>query len=337
MKLPHFDYVKPGSVGECCDLLKEHGPMAIPVAGGTDLMMALKNWLKTPRLLVDLCGIPDLDRITVRTDGGLNIGGLVTLCRLAEHQLVREKYPVLAKAARDVGSRQLQSSATIGGNLCQDTCCLYYNRPPMLRQALGPCLKLGGDTCHAVRGSSHCWATYCGDLAPVLMVLNAAVRIADSAGDAVIPVQRLFSGDGRQPCALKPSQLVAEIQLPAPAADSAAVYLKMRIRKSIDYPLLGVALHLALQSDKKTVGAMALALTAVEKAPILIEPAEEPGGRTITDDLIDQLAQAAYKKARPINNTYGYTPGYRRNMARTYVKAAVRRTMDLATGKKGAA
>jgi len=337
MKLPNFDYATPGSVSECCELLKEHGSTAIPVAGGTDLMMALKNWLKTPTLLVDLCSIPALNGITERKDGGLNIGALVTLYHLTEHDLVQKKYPVLAKAARDVGSRQLQSMGTIGGNLCQDTCCLYYNRPPMLRQALGPCLKLGGDTCHAVRGSNNCWATYCGDLAPVLMVLNAAVRISDAAGDTVIPVQQLFSGDGSRPCALETGQVVTEIQLPAPTAYSAAVYLKMRIRKSIDYPLLGVALHLALLSDKKTVGNIALALTAVEKAPIMITAAEGLNGKIITDDLIDELAEAAYKKAHPINNTYGYTPGYRKNMARTYVKAAMHQSIDLATGDGGAA
>jgi len=337
MKLPNFDYARPGSVGECCNLLKEHGAMAIPVAGGTDLMMALKNWLKTPQLLVDLCSIPGLNQISAQTGGGLNIGALVTLCQLAGDEMVQEKYPVLAKAARDVGSPQLQAMATIGGNLCQDTCCLYYNRPPMLRQALGPCLKLGGAACHAVRGSDHCWATYCGDLAPVLMVLNAAVRISDRAGETVIPVHRLFSADGKQPGTLKPGQVITEIQVPAPAACSAAVYLKMRIRKSIDYPLLGVALHLALQPDKKTVGDIALALTAVEKAPMMIAAAEELKGRTITDDLIDQLAEAAYKKARPINNTYGYTPGYRKNMTRIYVKGAIRQSLDLATGDGGAA
>ncbi|MDF1591190.1 MAG: FAD binding domain-containing protein [Desulfobacterales bacterium] len=337
MKLPKFDYAKPGSVSECCTLLREHGPTAIPVAGGTDLMMALKHWLKIPEIVVDLCGIPGLNGITERKDGGLNIGALATLCQLAGHDLVRKKYPVLAKAARDVGSRQLQAMGTIGGNLCQDTCCLYYNRPPMLRQGLGPCLKLDGDACHAVRGSKDCWATYCGDLAPVLMVLNAVVKISDASGDAVIPVHRLFSGDGKQPCTLQPGQVVTEIQVPAPAAHSAAVYLKMRIRKAIDYPLLGVALHLALQPDKKTVADIALVLTAVEKAPIMIAAAEELKGKTVTDDLIDGLAEAAFKKSHPINNTYGYTPGYRKNMARTYVKEAVRRSIDLAAGDGGAA
>ncbi|MEW6672133.1 MAG: FAD binding domain-containing protein [Thermodesulfobacteriota bacterium] len=337
MKLPNFDYAKPGSVSECCDLLREHGTAAIPVAGGTDLMMALKNWLKTPKLLVDLGGLPGLNEISEQKDGGLNIGALATLWQLAEHQTVRTKYPALAKAARDVGSRQLQAMGTVAGNLCQDTCCLYYNRPPMLRQALGPCLKLGGDTCHAVKGSKSCWATYCGDLAPVLMVLGAAVRISTASGDTVVPVNRLFSGDGKQPHTLQPGQVVSEIMVPAPKANAATVYLKMRIRKSIDYPLLGVALNLALLPDKKTVGDIALALTAVEKAPIMIAAAEELKGNTLGNEQIDQLAEAAYKNARPINNTYGYTPGYRKNMARTYVKEALRQAMELATADGGAA
>lgn len=337
MKLPNFEYARPGSVGECCDLLKKHGASALPVAGGTDLMMALKHWLKTPELLIDLCTIPGLDGISAGKNGGLNVGALATLSRLAEHQLVQEKYAVLAKAARDVGSRQLQAMGTVGGNICQDTCCLFYNRPPMLRQALGPCLKLGGDACHAVRGSDRCWATYCGDLAPVLMVLKATVKVSDAAGEAVIPVHQLFSGDGRQPHSLQAGQMLTEIHVPPLPAQSAAVYLKLRIRQSIDYPLLGVALYLGLQPDKQTIDEVALALTAVEKAPVMVEPASGLKGEKISNDLINQLAEDAYKKARPINNTYGYTPGYRKNMARVYVKEALRQAIDLATADGGAA
>jgi len=299
--------------------------------------MALKHWLKAPKLVVDLCGLPELDGITEDQNGGLRIGALTTLRRVAEHATVCQKYPALAKAARDVGSPQLQAMGTVAGNLCQDTCCLYYNRPPMLRQTLGPCLKLGGSTCHAVKGSKNCWATYCGDLAPVLMVLNAAVRIAALGEDSVIPVQELFTGDGKQPNVLQAGQVVTEILIPPAPSGAAAVYLKMRVRKSIDYPLLGVALRLALQPDKKTVEDIALALTAVEKAPVMIATAEKFKGRALTDAPLDQLADAAYKKAHPINNTYGYTPGYRKNMVRTYVKDALREAIELATADGGAA
>lgn len=336
MKLPTFEYAKPETISECCKLLEENGATALPIAGGTDLVMALKNRLKTPKILVDLFGVQDIGRINETETDGLKIGALVTLRQLARNQSVKEKYPALAKAALDVGSTQLQAMGTVGGNLCQDNCCLYYNRPPMLRQAMGPCLKLGGERCHAVKGSKICWATYCGDLAPVLMAFNAGIVIQDAHAETVIPVHQLYSGDGKKTLTLNAGQLVTGIHVPAPPRVSGCTYIKMRVRKSIDYPLLGVALNLCMEKDNKTIHEITLALTAVEKAPLLIKQAEELKGQTLSDALIDGLAEAAFKKARPINNTYGYTPGYRKNMVRTYVKQAVNASLEFVNRQGGA-
>lgn len=335
MKLPKFDYAKPNSISECCKLLEEHGAMALPIAGGTDLMMAMKNWLKTPKILVDLCGIPNLNQITDLENDGLRIGAMVTLRHLAQNPVVREKYPVLANAALAVGSTQVQAMGTIGGNLCQDNCCLYYNRSPMSRQAMGPCYKLDGDRCHAVKGSKHCWATYSGDLAPVLLALKASVRISDPQGETSIPAEQLYSGDGKQPHTLQFGRVITEIQVPAPPVNCGNAYLKMRVRKTIDYPLLGVAANVVMENDDMAIHDIVLALTAVEKAPLMIKAADELKGQILTDELLDGLAEAAYKQARPISNTYGYTPNYRKNMVRTYVKSAVRQSLERATGQGG--
>jgi len=159
-----------------CQLLKEKGDKAQAIAGGTDLMMALKNRLKVPEMLVDLRGLPHLNRISYSDKEGLKVGVLVSLRQLAANSVVKEKYPILSRAALDVGTPQLQAMGTIGGNLCQDNLCLYYNRSPMLRQRLEPCHKLGGNVCHAVRRSKICWATYCGDTAPVLLIYQAKVK-----------------------------------------------------------------------------------------------------------------------------------------------------------------
>ncbi|MDP2644492.1 MAG: FAD binding domain-containing protein [Desulfobacterales bacterium] len=335
MKLPNFDYVKFDSLSKSCEVLEAHGPKAVPVAGGTDLMIALKNRLKTPEVIVDLGGVPGLDQITDAGSEGLKIGPMVTLRHLASHPLIIEKIPVLARAALDVGSIQLQTMGTIGGNLCQDNCCLYYNRPPMLRQTAGPCYKLGGDACHAVRGSKNCWATYCGDIAPVLLALHARVKIAGPRAETVMAAGQLFSGDGTKPQTLTAGRLIAEIQVPAQPAYSGSAYLKMRVRKAIDYPLLGVAVHLALKNDAQTIDHISLAMTAVDKAPVLVEAAGELAGQKLSDERLEHLAEAAYKKAAPINNVSGYTPGYRKNMARVYVRSAVRQALATATGKGG--
>lgn len=336
MKVPKFEYAELKSIGECCKLLEEQGANAQAIAGGTNLMMALKNRLKVPKMLVDLCCVPDLNQIRYSEEDGLSIGALVSLRHLAANAVVRGKYPILARAGLVVGSPQIQAMGTIGGNLCQDTCCLYYNRPPMWRQGLEPCHKLGGDVCHAVRGSKTCWATYCGDLAPVLLVLRARIKIADSKGEKVIPLSELYSGDGKAPHTLQPGQVVKEVQVPGLSADSGGAYLKLRVRKTMDYPLLGVAITLAMEGGDGTFGDVKVALTGVEKAPLLIEAADDLKGEKIADEVIEGLAEAAYKQTHPINNTYGLTPKYRRDMVRIYVKSAVHQSLETATRQGGA-
>jgi len=335
MKVPKFEYAQPKSIGECCKLLEEHGANAQAIAGGTNLMVALKNRLKVPKMLVDLCCVPNLNGIRYSQKDGLNVGALVTLRHLVADPVVREKYAIFARAALDVGSAQIQAMGTIGGNLCQDSCCLYYNRPPMWRQGLEACHKLWGTVCHAVRRSKTCWATYCGDLAPVLLVLGARVKIADPKGEKVIPLSELYSGDGKVPHTLHPGQVVMEVQVPTPSANSGGAYLKLRVRKTIDYPLLGVAVTLALEGGDGTFRDVKVALTGVGKAPLLIKAADELKGKKITDEMIEGLAEAAYKQAHPVNNASGLTPKYRRDMVRIYVKSAVDQSLEAATRRGG--
>lgn len=216
MRLAQFDLVSPGTLRAACHFLEGQGNAAQIIAGGTDLLTAMKNRLKSPRLLVDLRGIPHLDDIHFSPRSGLRVGAMVTLRRLAADPAVKVHYPALAQAASQVGSPQLQAMGTLGGNLCQDTCCLYFNRSPMLRSPLQPCHKLGGSVCHVVSGSKGCWATYCGDLAPALMALRAQVTVAGPEGTSHVPLADLFSGDGRWPHSLRPGQIVAGIAVPPP-------------------------------------------------------------------------------------------------------------------------
>jgi len=335
MKLPKFDLVEPGSIKECCKLLSKQRGRAKVIAGGTDLLTALKNRLKSPATLVDIAGISALNRIRFTKKGGLKVGAMVTLRHLAAHAAVRENYPLLAQAALAVGDAQLQAMGTVGGNLCQDTCCLYYSRQPMWRQSLDPCYKLGGGVCHAVKGSKNCWATYCGDLAPALLVLQASLNISGPKGDRVIPVNGLFSGDGKKPQKLTAGQLVTEIQVPPPPPRSGGVYLKMRVRKTIDYPLLGVAAALTLSPKGKTFKNISVALTGVEKGPVFIGGQEVLAQSGSTSEIIEKMSENAYKNAHPINNTYGYSPKYRREMVKVYVKSAAQQSIEMAESRGG--
>lgn len=325
MSLPQFEFAEPKTLRRACQLLEDDRAMAI--AGGTDLLQSLKNRLKSPRVLVDLRNIPRLNQISFSNKTGLMIGALVSLRQLANSTVVQEKYPMLAKAASQVGSPQLQAMGTVGGNLCQDTMCLFYNRPPMTRQMLEPCLKLGGRVCHPVPGSNKCWAVYSGDLAPVLIALGAKVVIANAQGTKTIPLRKFFSDDGLKPNVLKRGQILTEIHLSPPAPRSGGVYLKLRVRQTIDYPLLGVAVSVRMD-DRQICTDATLALTGVDMAPLVIPEAEQLKGKKIDDDAIAQLAQAAYKRAHPLNNVSELPPAYRKEMVKVYVRQAVREAVE---------
>lgn len=330
MKLPRFDYVAPRSVQEACQLLAGGGGGARAIAGGTELLMALKNRQESPGVLIDLAGLP-LERISYSDEDGLRIGALVTLRHLAAHPLVGAKYPVLAQAARAAGTVQLQAMATIGGNLCQNTCCMYYHRAAGARQSLDPCLKLDGDLCYVVAGSAQCWASYAGDLAPALLVLGATIVIADSHGEKIMPLRDLFSGDGKRPHTLVPGQLVTEIRVPRAASRSGAAYVKLRQRAALDYPLVGVAAYVAMDAAGTTCREAALALTGVERTPVIVEEACRLQGEALTDGAIQTLAAAARRRARAINNVCGIPVRYRRDMVAVYAESALRRARDAAT------
>ncbi|MBI2985948.1 MAG: FAD binding domain-containing protein [Deltaproteobacteria bacterium] len=328
MKLPRFKYVEPRSIRKACEFLQAPQDEVQIIAGGTDLIMALKNRQKIPKLLVDISGIPGLKEIKYSDKDGLRVGVLATLRHLTAHPVVREKYPVLVQAALSVGTPQIRAMSTIGGNLCQDTCCMYFNRSAMVRQTLEPCHKLGGQVCHVVNASEECWATYAGDVAPALLVLRARVKIAGLRGEKVVPLHELFSCDGKRPHTLRPGQLVTEIQVPAPSPSSGGAYLKLRQRETLDYPLLGVAVNLTMEGEDGICKDASLALTAVDKAPVVVEEANRLKGKKLTHELMQDLTKAAIKRAHPIKDLCDLTATYRRNMVNVYVESATQQALQ---------
>jgi 4-hydroxybenzoyl-CoA reductase subunit beta len=327
MKLPTFEYVEPESIAEACQVLAKKNGNAQIIAGGTELLSAMKNRLKLPKVLVSLERLPGIAAIRYSEGSGLILGPLVSLRQLVTHDQVQQKYSLVVAAAQAIGSIQLQAMGTVGGNLCQDCCCIYYNRPPMLRKSWGPCYKLGGEVCHAVKRSPDCWAAYSGDLAPGLLALQAEVTLAESTAEKTIPLQRMYSGDSACPLTLSPGQIVKDIHLPDWDTRTGGAYLKLSMRKAIDYPLLGVAAAVALEEDGETCRYSGVALTGIGAAPVSIAEAGLLQGQSISDATINQVAEAAYGKARPVANAIGYSPRYRREMVRVYVKLAIKKAL----------
>ena len=331
MKLPRIDYLEAKTLGEACALLAQGN--VLPVAGGTDLIPSMKHRVKAPQAVVYLKAIPGLDYITYSDKEGLRIGALATLRDLQKNKTVLQKYPALVQAAASVGTTQLQNMGTVAGNLCLDTRCYYYNQSSFWRSARPACYKAGGDVCHVVKRSDKCWACYSGDTAPAFMVLDAKVKVVGSKGERVIPLKQLFSGDGQKPVALAADELVAEVQVPPLAANSGSGYMKLRIRKAIDFPLLGAAVWMQVNGKDKVVKEIRVALTAAESAPI-----EVPGvakliqGKPYSEENLADVMEASYKKARPVDNVIGGSPPYRKKMARVFVKRAANLAAQQAAG-----
>ncbi|MDP2646473.1 MAG: FAD binding domain-containing protein [Desulfobacterales bacterium] len=333
MKIPKFQYIAPKSIKEASSLLKEHGEKAIAIAGGSDLLLNLKNRLKNREFLIDLKAIPKMDQVTFSKTEGLTIGAMATLRDLIENPVVRENYPMLVQAAESVGAPQLQYMGTVAGNLCLDNRCYYYNQSPWWHAGREACWKLGGKTCYVVRGSKTCWATYCGDTAPALLALGAQIKVTDPVRAKMMPLQELYSGDGKEPNTLKAGQFITEIALPLPAAQSGGAYMKLRRRQAINFPLLGVAVNIKLNGKNNTCEDAKIALTAAERQPILIEEASKLKGTKLSDGAIAEVLEAAHNKAHPLDNLSGLPPSYRKQMVKIYLVRAIKQALQAAQQK----
>jgi 4-hydroxybenzoyl-CoA reductase subunit beta len=326
MRLPPFRYLAPVSVTDAVKLMADHGPEAMLVAGGTDLYPNMKRGQFEPSVLVGLRGVRDLAGVRPAASGGLAIGAGTTLTAVSRHAQVRGRYDALATAAGVVSTPQLRNMGTLGGNVCVDTRCNYYNQSYQWRKAVNFCMKKDGEICLVAPGSSRCWAVSSSDTAPVLWSLGASVRLAGPGGERTIPISALYRDDGIQYLAKQPGDIVSEIVLP-PADGLRSVYLKLRRRGSFDFPVLGVAA--AVRMDGETVREACIVLGAVASLP------REAGaasallvGQRLTPELIERAAEAAYRPAKPLDNTdFGHP--YRKKMTRVFVARALRRLAGL--------
>jgi 4-hydroxybenzoyl-CoA reductase subunit beta len=325
MRLPPFQYLAPVSVADAVKLMADHGPEAMLVAGGTDLYPNMKRRQFEPTVLVGLRGIRELGGVRP-AGGGLAIGAGTTLTAVSRDPAVRAGYAALATAAGAVSTPQLRNMGTLGGNVCVDTRCNYYNQSYQWRKAVNFCMKKDGEICLVAPGSPRCWAVSSSDTAPVLWSLGARVRLAGPGGERTIPISALYRDDGIQYLTKQPGEIVTDIVLPH-AEGLRSVYLKLRRRGSFDFPVLGVAATLHMEGEivrraRIVLGAVAsLPREAVEAARLLAD-------QRLTPELIDRAAEAAARPAKPLDNT-DLTHPYRKKMTRVFVARALRRLAGL--------
>jgi len=327
LRLPPFEYFSPRSVPEAVELLARHGAEAMIVAGGTDLYPNMKRRQFEPKVLVGLRAIPELRRMEGNVEDGIAIGAGMTLTQVSRHPVIAQAYPALAHAAGVVSTAQLRNMGTIGGNLCVDTRCTYYNQTYHWRKSIGFCMKKDGDICWVAPGSPRCWAVSSSDTAPVMIALGASVRLAGPGGERVIPAQALYRDDGMEYLAKHPHEILTDIRLP-PADGLRTAYLKLRRRGSFDFPILGVAV--ALKLDEAGVCTHAkIVLGAVQSHPVEATQAEAILlGQPLTPEVVEAAAQAAAKPAKPLDNT-DLLLSYRKKMVPVYVARAVRQAASI--------
>ena len=324
LTLPRFEWASPGTVDEALALLSETAGETLLVAGGTDAVPNLKHRLHEPRLVVHLGRVNELRFMRAEPDG-LHLGARVTLAELERDPAVRRDHPVLAKAAGLVAGPQLRSMGTLGGNLCLDTRCTYYNQTYFWREALGFCLKTDGVHCHVVTQGKRCVAAHSSDVAPVLIALDATVEIAGRGGRRMIAVDEFFVGDGVHNNVLKPGEIVTRVIVPAASRGLRAGYQKLRPRAAIDFPMLSVAFTARIEQGVCT--AARLVVSALAAKPRVVGGLDAlVGGKPLDDAAIASVAEAARKQCRPQTNV-PYDADWRHEMVPVFVKRAIREAM----------
>jgi len=320
MRLPPFDYFAPRELGEATALLAEHGQRAMLVAGGTDLFPNMKRRQQEPPVIIGLRAVPAL-RTIEPVEGGVRIGATATLHEVATHPALRERYPALATAAGLVSTPHLRRMGTLGGNLCLDTRCTYYDQSYHWRKSIDFCMKKDGGVCWVAPGSQRCWAVSSSDTAPVAIALGARLRLASASGERVIDAGAFFKDDGILYLTRRPDEILSHVELPA-LDGWRTTYLKLRRRGSFDFPVLGVAAAVKLRPDR-TVEDVRLVLGAVGSSPVdQSELARPLIGTRPNVEAIESVATQAYRGARPLDNT-DLNYAWRKKMARVYVKRAL--------------
>ena len=331
LRLPTFQYLKPKTLKQALQMKTDAGPGSAYVAGGTDLYPNMKRRQQTPTTVISLAGIREL-RAGGREDGkaGRRKGGMaggeivlgagITLTQLANHPRILPDVPAVRLAALSISTPILRNMGTLGGNLCLDTRCNYYDQTYEWRKAIDFCMKKDGKVCWVAPSSPRCWAVNSSDLAPVMVALDAQYLLVGPKGERVVPAARFYRNDGITYLTKRPDEILIEVRLPEPNGWD-ATYHKLRRRGSFDFPVLGVAAW--IQWDGDQVADARIVLGAVASYPQEVPEATKAiVGTSLTDEAIEAATLAAFRPSKPMDNT-DFGLSWRKEMTRTFVKRAL--------------
>jgi len=320
MRLPYFRYYAPDDVAQAAHMLSEEGGEAMLIAGGTDLLPNMKRRQQEPRTLIALSNIRSLR--TSHNGSGLRLGAGLTLTQLVENKSVKANYRGLWQAAAQVASPHLRNMGTLGGNLCLDTRCHYYNQNHEWRKAIDFCMKKDGEICWVATASRKCLAVSSTDTAPILIALGAQVRLLSAREERVIDLRDLYQNDGIDYLTRRPDEILTEVVLP-PSSGWRSSYWKLRRRGSFDFPVLSVAIAAEIDGDG-TVSQARIVIGAAAPHPVSCDAAAALlTGRRLTDEVIEEVSSKAASRAKPVDNA-DFTTQWRKRVAAAFVGYALR-------------
>ena len=322
-----FEYYKVTSVAQAISLLTKHQEKAAILAGGSDLLGMMKDRLEGPKLkmpqyLIDIKGIKDLNYIKEQKTG-LKIGATTTLSEIASSNLIREKHPLLAQAASQVGVPQIRNVGTLAGNLCQRPRCWYFRRA-----LFKDCLRKGGGNCyasngenqyHAIIGNSVCCMVYPSVMAPALTALNAKVEIATSKGNKMVPIEQFYIRPEKnilRENILTSQEMVVAVEIPNPVANSKGIYLKLKERQAFDFAIASVAINLIFKNN--IVSDSRIVLGGIAPYPFRATKAEAALKGKGVKDTIAAVCRAATDGVQPMSKN-----GYKVDAARGILEEAI--------------
>jgi len=324
LRLPMFRHHSPGNLDEALALLeqlKSSGEDAKVIAGGTDLVPNMKHEIMTPEHVVSLerLGLAGIEE----RDGAFHIGAMTTIQTLADDPLMRERLPAFVDACGQIAGPQLRRMGTLGGNICLDTRCLYINQSHFWRSSLGFCIKKDGDVCHVVAGGKNCVAAASNDSVLPLTLYGAEVRLLSARGERQLPIQKFYTADGVKNTVIEPDEILVEVIVPAPTHNVHVAFEKLRVRKSIDFPLLNVAVLVELDASD-AIERFEMVVSALGARPKRMNLDKALRGKPLDQTAIDQAGRKAYASCRPLTNL-ATDPDWRREMVPVLIKKAVLR------------
>ncbi len=334
MKLSQFDHKTPTSRKEVVDLLTNLGQDSAILAGGTDLIPNMKNGTLMPKTLVSLKHLT-AEKEHLTKDGSLKLDALSTLSQITESPLIKEKAPSLAQAAFHVGGQQIRNRATLGGNLCQESRCLYLNQSHDF-QFVEACYKRAGDCCYPFPdGGKICRAVFMSDMAPVLITLGAHLVVLGSHGERQVDIADFYTGDGLKPVNLGPTELITSVLIPLESQKMQCRFFKATPRGGLEFAMVSIAVALTLDKNKKKCSKAVIAVGSINTKPLrALEAEKHLTGSLLNRSDIVEISKNAANEIKPLPH-HGYSRGYLKQLVEVYIKRSLIDIIKTVDNKNG--